>query len=92
MMQSRMKQWDADVGVLVARRKKDSAVARGVYYEYMKELRAGRNAAHKTLKELQLLSEATAPELHAHMQAAWEKMQKALHEIAPREGADKPLP
>jgi hypothetical protein len=83
MMESRMKQWDADVGALVARRKQAGAMARGAYYEHMKALRDGRKAAHRTLQQLQLLSEATAPELHAHMQAAWDRMQKTLHEISP---------
>jgi hypothetical protein len=86
MMESRMQQWDADVRVFLGRRKASGAMARGVYYEHMKELRAGRNAAYKTLQQLQVLSEATDAELRARMRAVWERMQATLREIAPEPG------
>jgi len=86
VMESQMQQWDEDVRVFLGRRKASGAMARGVYYEHMKELRAGRNAANKTLQQLQLLSEATDVEVRARMRAVWERMQAKLHEIAPEPG------
>jgi len=83
MMESQMQQWDADVRVFLGRRKASGAMARGAYYEHMKELRAGRNAASKTLQQLQLLSDATDAELRARMRTVWERMEATLHEIAP---------
>jgi hypothetical protein len=83
MMEARMQQWDTDVNALIGRRKAAGAMARGAYYEHMKELRAGRKAAYTALRQLQLLSEATDSELRMHMQAAWARMQTTLREIAP---------
>ena len=82
VMETQMRQWDAEVEALAVGRKKASAVARGAYQEKMKELRATRNAAQKTFQQIRLASDATGAELHAHMQAAWDTMQKTLEKIS----------
>jgi len=66
-METQLKKWDADLDALAAEGEKASATARAAYHERIKDLRGKRDAAQKTLLELQ-----------GRMKSAWEEMQKAL--------------
>ena len=78
MMEARMKKWDADVLALG----KAGAKARGEYNEKMKELRAGRDAATKTLVKCRVAGESANAQMHAGMEKAWDIMQAALKKVS----------
>jgi hypothetical protein len=83
-MKAQLKQWDADVDALAARGEKASDDARIVYQEQMKDLRASRDAAHKTFQEMRAAGEAAGAHLKAGMEASWKAMQKTLAKVAPK--------
>ena len=81
-METQLKKWDADVDALVARGEKASAETRSAYHKSIKDLRANRDAAQKTFKEMQAASQSAGEKMQAKMGAAWETMQKALEKVS----------
>lgn len=81
-METQLKQWDADLDALAAEGDKAGAEARKAYQEQITHLRAGRDAAQETFKEMQLATVAAGAQMHARMQVAWETMHKALQKVS----------
>ena len=81
-METQLKKWDADVDALAATGEKASAAARASYQEYVKGLRANRDAAQKTFQEMRVASQEAGEKLQAKMSATWESMQKSLEKAA----------
>jgi len=75
-MEKQLKKWDADVDALAAAGEKASAEARANYHKQVKELRAHRDAAGKTFKEMQNATQAAGNQVKDKMEAAWSTMQK----------------
>ena len=81
-MQSQMKKWDADVDALAAAGDKASAASRATYQECVKGLRANRDAANKTLLEMQAASQDAGMKMQSKLNAAWESMQTSLEKAS----------
>lgn len=81
-MDKQLKQWDADVDALAAQGEKASDAARTTYQEYVKGMRASRDAAQHTFQEMRVASQEAGEKMQAKMTAAWESMQKALEKAA----------
>ena len=75
-MESQLKKWDADVDALAAAGEKASAEARANYHKYVKDLRANRDAAGKTFREMQVATKSAGDQVKTKMEAAWNTMQK----------------
>jgi len=82
VMQTQIKNWDAEVDALVAEGKKADGEMRTAYAKRLKELRLSRNAAQKSLHEVRMASESAGAQLQAGMQAAWLTMQEALAKVS----------
>ena len=81
-METQMKKWDADMDALAAAGEKASAAARTSYQASVKDLRANRDAAQKTLQEIRIASQEAGEKMQAKMTAAWETMQKSLEKVS----------
>lgn len=81
-MKTQLKKWDADVDALAAQGEKASAEGRAAYHERIQELRAGRDAMHKTFEEIRFAGESAGAQMHAGMEGALDKMQKALEKVS----------
>ena len=77
-MDLQLKKWDADVDALAARGEKVNAEARAAYQDQIKNLRASREAAHKTFRQIRAASESASAQMQAGLDEAWKSMQKAL--------------
>jgi hypothetical protein len=77
-METQLRKWDADMDALAAEGQKAADKARATYVSQIKELRLGRDSAHKRLEEIRAATEAAGIRMHAGMDAAWDTMQKAL--------------
>jgi hypothetical protein len=77
-MQMQMKKWDADVDALAAEGKKADGELRTAFQRRLKELRLSRHAAHKSLHEVRVASEAAGAQLQSAVEAAWKTMQETL--------------
>jgi hypothetical protein len=82
-MDAQLKQWDAEVVVLMTRTDLENTRSRTTQDHWMKELRASRDSARKTFREISLASEAATLEMKAAMEAAWGSMQSALKSAVP---------
>jgi hypothetical protein len=80
-METQLKKWDADLDALAAVGEKASADTRAAYHKSIKDLRANRDSAQKTFKEMQAASQSAVAQTQAKMGAAWETMQKALAKV-----------
>jgi hypothetical protein len=80
-METQLKKWDADLDALAAVGEKASADTRAAYHKSVKDLRANRDAAQKTFKEMQVASQSAVAQTQAKMGAAWDTMQKALAKV-----------
>ena len=81
-MESQMKKWDADVDALAAAGDKAAAASRATYQECVKGLRANRDAARKTLLEMQAASQDAGKKMQEKLNASWEAMQKSLEKAS----------
>jgi mevalonate pyrophosphate decarboxylase len=81
-MRVQLKKWDAEVDALTARGERVSAGARAAYQRQLNDLRANRDAAHKTFQEIRVASESAGAPMQAGMKTAWETMQKALEKVS----------
>ena len=81
-MEQQLKKWDADVDALAAAGEKASAEARANYHKHVKDLRAHRDAAGKTFKEMQAAGVAAGAQVKVKMEAAWDTMQKNFEKAA----------
>ncbi len=81
-METQLQKWDADLDALVARGKDAGVDARAALDDRIKNLRATRDAAHKTFLEIRQATESASAQMQAAMQGAWETMQKALEKAA----------
>ena len=77
-MKAQLKQWDADLDALGARSEVASGEARAASLERIKDLRASRDAAQKSLDQMRAAGEAAGAQMKAGVEAAWKSMQKAL--------------
>lgn len=77
-MQARLKKWDAEMDRLAASGNRTSAAALATYQESVKDLRADREAARKTLLQMRAASKDAAKKMQSRMSASWEAMQKSL--------------
>ena len=81
-METQLKQWDAEVDALAAQGEKAGAQARAGYLEQVKAMRANRDAAQKTLREMRAAGEAAGAQMQVGMEAAWKTMQKSLEKAS----------
>jgi hypothetical protein len=81
-MQSHLRKWDAEVGLLLAQSKKADGEIRTAYERRLKELRLCRKAAQKSYDELRVATGATGDKMQAGLQAAWETMQATLERVS----------
>lgn len=81
-MESLLKKWDADLDALRVQGKKLSTETRAAHFERIKQLRAGRDAAQKTLHQIRIAADSAEEQMHASMDVAWEAMQKALEKVS----------
>jgi hypothetical protein len=81
-LETQLKKWDADLDALKADGEKAGAKARAAYHEGVKDLRARRDAAHKSFQEIRAASGSAGEHLQAGMKHAWEEMQKALEKVS----------
>jgi hypothetical protein len=81
-MEALLKKWDADLDALRVQGKKLSTDTRAAYFGRIKELRAGRDAAQKTLHQIRIAAESAEQQMHAGMEVAWDAMQKALEKVS----------
>ena len=81
-METQMKKWDADLDALNAVGEKASNAARATYQASLKGLRASRDEAPKTFKEMSAASIDAGEKMQAKMSASWETMQKALEKVS----------
>ena len=78
MIESQMKNWDAEVDKVSAKAQQVSAEARAHYEEQLKALRADRAAANKKLQYMRAAGESAWQQMQTGMDAAWDSMKKAL--------------
>jgi hypothetical protein len=81
-IEQQLNKWDADVDALRAHGKTLATDARAAYFGRLKELRASRDAAHKSFQEIRCASEESATHLRAAMEGAWTTMNAALKKAA----------
>lgn len=81
-MDVQLKKWDADFEALAAEGRQVALDARAGFYERIKTLRVGRNAAQKSFREFRTAADAAGADMHAGMEAAWESMRKALEKAS----------
>ena len=81
-MEKQMKKWDADLDALNAVGEKANDAARATYQANLKSLRANRDEAQKTFKEMSDASVEAGEKMQARMTASWETMQKSLEKVS----------
>lgn len=81
-METQMKKWDADLDALNAVGEKANDAARATYQANLKSLRANRDEAQKTFKEMSDASVEAGEKMQAKMTASWETMQKSLEKVS----------
>ncbi len=81
-METQMKKWDADLDALNAMGEKANDAARATYQANLKSLRANRDEARKTFKEMSDASVEAGEKMQARMTASWETMQKSLEKVS----------
>lgn len=79
MMEKQLRKWDSDLDALAAEGQKASDRARSMYIDQIRELRVGRDSAHKRLSDIRVATEVAGAQMHSGMDAAWDTMQKALN-------------
>ena len=77
-MQSRLKQWDAQVDALVADSKQANAFEAARYEMQLTQLRASRDAAQVAFKQIRMASDEAGLSLQAGMESAWLAMEAQL--------------
>ena len=81
LMETQLKNGDADVDALVANGAQANVAAHAAYQKQIDELRAGRDAAQQTFQEIRVATEAAGAKMRAKMEVAWDTMQKALAKV-----------
>jgi mevalonate pyrophosphate decarboxylase len=81
-METQLRKWDAELEALAARGDMAKGEAKAAYHAGIDDLRASRDAAHRTFQELRVASESAGAQMHAGMKVAWETMQKALERVS----------
>ena len=81
-METQMKKWDADLDALNAVGEKANDAARATYQANLKSLRANRDEAQKTFKEMSAASIEAGEKMQAKMTASWETMKKSLEKVS----------
>jgi hypothetical protein len=81
-MEAKLRKWDADLEALAAEGQKASEGARAAYHERLKGLRASRDAARQTLREMRAAGAVSSEQLQSGMKAKWETMRTALEKAA----------
>ena len=81
-MKTQLKQWDAELDALGARTEAASAEARAASLERIKDLRASRDAAQKSLHQMRAAGEAAGAHMKTAMEEAWKTIQKGLQKAS----------
>lgn len=77
-MEAQLKKWDADMESLARAGERANAAALATYQDAVKDLRANREVARRTLLEMRATSKDAARKMQVKMSATWEAMQKSL--------------
>jgi hypothetical protein len=80
-MEQQLSKWDADVDALRVRGRTIATDARAAYFGRIKDLRASRDAGHKSFQEIRCASEEAGTHLQAGMEGAWKSMSAALEKV-----------
>jgi len=86
-MNEQLKQWDADLDAFAARSELAGAEARAASQDRIKDLRANRDAARKSLQRMRAAGEAAGAQMKAGMEEAWKTMRTALQKASSTLGA-----
>jgi hypothetical protein len=94
-MDTQLKLWDAKVATLMAETAQAQIRTDATQDGWKENLRASRDSARKTFREISVANEAATLEMKAAMETAWGSMQSALadssYEYAACELASPPL-
>ena len=77
-MEAHLKQWDAELDKLAAAGEAKGVEARVAYQDCIKDLRAGRDEAHRTFGEMRVATQEAGRQMQSKMRVAWHTMQSAL--------------
>jgi hypothetical protein len=77
-MEEHLKRWDAEVDKLAAAGEAKGVEARVAYQDCIKDLRAGRDEAHRTFGEMRVATQEAGRQLQSKMRVAWHTMESAL--------------
>ena len=81
-METQLKEWDDGVDALADESEQASPDARAAYHGRIMELRACRDAAQKSFREIRVANEAAGAQLQVAMQATWERMKETLDKVS----------
>lgn len=81
-MEAQLKKWDSDMETLARTGERTNATALATYQETVKDLRANREVARRTLLQMRATSKDAARKMEGKMSATWDAMKKSMEKAS----------